>query len=409
MKYKTNFTDPLYGRIEIWNWVLPLFHTKLAQRAREITMGTVPNQFRATGYLPSRFHHGVGAQYLVDQTRFFNSLIADEYDLRVQYVSAMMHDWGNSPYAHLIERLMKHTISHNGESFLEVLLDSKLGNDTKLALKEMGIDPQDVIGTVMGTRTPHSKLIHGDIDCDNLDNIYRYAHAMGWLNNRGYIGDGVAVARNFFWNGKDWVFRCDRVFHPNIHNDLHDWKEMRRLVYSEISSAPHQVVAAMLFSAAWTAHHKGFLTVDDFFGTDFTMTKLLCEKAPEMMRQIESWQWHVPMVDFTTTEPSNRLRKLVKRSDSRMELAEKFALKVGLDINDVTIYVGISNMERALNVLVEGFKNKPITADEFLEAHFPEEGPATRPKNYRVMVCVAPRFENLYKDKAKDFAESEIL
>lgn len=406
MNYKTDFADPLYGRIEVWNWVLPLFSTKLAQRARQITMGTVPNQFRACGYLPSRFHHGVGAQYLVEQARFFSSIRADEYDIRVQYVSALMHDWGNSPNAHLIERLMKDVISHNGESFLEVLLDSELGEDTKRALKDMDINPDDVVGTVMGTRKPHSNLIHGDIDCDNLDNIYRYAHAMGWGATKGRVHTaGASIAKCFRWNGSDWVLTVN----PTLATDLANWKWMRRLVYKEISSAPHQVVAAMLFSAAWTAHHKNALTLDDFFGTDFTMTKLLSEKSPEMMSQIESWQWHVPMVDFTTTEPSKRLQKLVQRSDSRMELAEKFALKVGLGINDVTIYVGINNMERALKVLVEGFKDKPITADEFLEAHFPEEGPATRPKNYRVMVCVAPRFEGLYRDKAEDFANTEII
>lgn len=408
MEHQVNFFDPLYGHIKIWKWLLPLFHTKLAQRAREITMGTVPNQFRQTGYLPSRFHHGIGVAYLADQVRLKNSIRGDEYEVRLQYVAGLMHDWGNSPFAHLVERLMKHTINHTGESFLQVLLDSELGRDTKAALKDMGIDPLDVVDMVMGTRKPHSNLIHGDIDCDNIDNVYRYAQAMGWTYT-GMTANGRLLARKFHWNGKDWVFHFDYIIHPTLHSELCIWKDMRRMVYKEISSAPHQVVAAMLFSAAWIAHHKNALTLDDFFGTDFTMTKLLSEKAPEMMSQIESWQWHVPMVDFTTTEPSKRLQKLVQRSDSRMVLAEKFALKVGLGINDVTIYVGINNMERALKVSVEGFKDRPITADEFLEAHFPEDGPATKQKNYRVLVCVAPRFGDKYKDKAEDFANTEII
>lgn len=417
------YIDPLH-----LNWIRldknfqELASSDLAVRARNITMGTVPNEFRMNGALPSRFHHNIGSYMLTDvcvranNQKLFKSEMGNLYK-----AAAMMHDWGNGPFAHLTERLMKIDIGYDGETFLQVLLDSGIGKSTKRALRNMGVEPEKLVAMISGNLEPHSKLIHGDLDIDNLDNVYRYAMC---ANLKDKVGCPSLVALKFKWDVDLECWGIERAdlqasFKKNQNIDigqtrdwipetLLDWKKTRRAVYRNIAEGPHIIVGTMLFSALWQAHQKGCIKPEHYLGNDITMAKLLSEVSPVMMDKIIRMNWFEQVVNGTTVEPSERMKNIAGDSILRMELADRFATRYGIDINQVTVYVGIDGMERAINVPVFGYEGVS-TVEELLAQKFPNNDEAkTKPRNYRVHINLDRQISESLRDKAHDFIIREI-
>lgn len=417
------YADPLH-----LNWInldknfQDLVSSDLAVRARDITMGTVPNSFRMNGALPSRFHHNIGSYLLTDVCVRANNRELFEIEIGNLYrPAAMVHDWGNGPFAHLSERLMKVDIGHNGETFLQVLLDSEMGKSTKAALKNMGVDPEKLVAMISGKYEPYSKLIHGDLDVDNLDNVYRYAMC---AHLTGEVGCPSLVALHFKWNQelKCWGLEkqdLQDTFKKNLNVDIGEckdwlpeallkWKKTRRMVYRDISEGPHIIVATMLFSALWQAHQLGLIKMEHYMGTDTSMIQLLNQASPVMMDKITRMNWFVTVARGITTEPSERMKVIANDSMMRMELADRFATRYGIDINQVTVYVGIDGMERAINVPVFGYDGVS-TVEELLVQQFPNDSEAvTKPRNYRVYVNLDRSIADKLRDKAHDFVFDSI-
>lgn len=417
------YQDPLH-----LNWITldknfqALVSSDLAVRARGITMGTVPNTFRMNGALPSRFHHNIGSFMLTDvYVRANNQALFQTEFGNFYRAPAMVHDWGNTPFAHLSERLMKVDIGYDGETFLQVLLDSKIGKSTKAALKNMGVDPEKLVAMISGKLEPYSKLIHGDLDVDNLDNVYRYAMC---AHLKGTVVSPARVALSFKWSDeqKCWgIERLDRqaTMKNNYGVDigptkdllpeaLLDWKKTRRMVYRDIAEDHHIVVGTMLFSALWQAHHKGLIKMEHYMGTDASMVKLLSEVSPVMMDKIIRMNWFEQVVQGKTTNPSERMVRIAGDSLMRMELADRFATRYGIDINEVTVYVGIDGMEREINVPVFGYDGVS-TVEELLVQKFPDDPEAvTKPRNYRVHINLDRSVADRLRNEAHEFIYQEI-
>lgn len=395
------YKDPIYGSFEIPEFIQPLFHTELAVRARDITMGTVVNQFRASGSLPSRFHHGVGALILALLVCVGNKSLTED-EKRLILVSALMHDWGNSPFAHLIERLMKQAIGHDGESFLGVLLDHPIGYTTKKTLINIGIEPTDVVKMITGQMKPLSDIIHGDMDVDNLDNIYRYAWCAGSLYGPERITPSN-IAKCFKWD-EGWSLGGNL----NLAHWIKAWKELRRSVYEEIYTAPHLVVATMIFQAAWDAYQLGTLTKNDFYKSDSEMVRLLLDASPDLMKKIQNWDWFKQVVNITTTEPSDRLKVFSGDFESRISLGIEFARRNKLQTSQVTIYAGPDKMERRINLPVVSHSGT-ISVEELLSHTFQSADSTTLPVTYRVHVNLDREIADQFENQAMEFVETEIL
>ncbi|QQS22904.1 hypothetical protein IPM19_04805 [bacterium] len=417
------YQDPLH-----LNWIVldgnfqRLVNSDLAVRARDITMGTVPNAFRMNGALPSRFHHNIGSYLLTDRCVRANNQELFSTELGNLYrAAAMMHDWGNGPFAHLTERLMKIDIGYNGETFLQVLLDSEIGKSAKSALNNMGVDSETLVKLISGNLEPYSKLVHGDLDVDNLDNVYRYAMC---ANLKGKVGCPSLVATNFKWSEEQQCWGIEKsdlqaAFKKNLGIDIRktkdsvpevllDWKKTRRMVYRDISEGPHIIVGTMLFSALWQAHAKGCIGMEDYFGTDTSMIRLLSEASPVMMDKIVRMNWFEQVARSKTTEPSEKMKQIAGDSMMRMELADRFAIRYGIDINQVTVYVGIDGMERAINVPVFGYEGVS-TVEELLVQKFPDDPEAvTQPRNYRVHINLDRSVADGLREQAHDFIIQEI-
>ncbi len=398
--------DALYGHnIYISRNIEPLFYTELASRARDITMGTVPNYFRVNGHLQSRFNHGVGVMHLAKQVIEANKSL-DDHSKNLIMVSGLMHDWGNSALAHLIERLMKVVISEDGESYLRVLLDSQIGKSTKEILRNnLGLSCDDVVDMVTGNKKPFSNIVHGDMDVDNLDNILRHLSSTGRLKSEDK-NVGLGIAPCFYWDDSRWCLKdYDIGSEKKLPQLILSWKRLRREVYEDISSAPHLVVATMLFSAAWQAHEKGLFKPEHFLYSDSQMLRLLDKFSPVIMEKIWKWQWFDQKVNHKTTTPSPRLKAFADNFESRMNLAYRLATKLKIDINELTVFVGNDRMERVINLPVW---NEGVTVEDWL-VNYSGDTIITNPVTYRVQVNIDPAVDLPNKYLINEFVEQEIL
>lgn len=398
--------DALYGEIFIPEYLLPLCQTQLAMRARDITMGTVPNQFRTNGALPSRFIHGLGGSHLARYSLFRNNAHLEEEQRRLIMASMVMHDWGNPPFAHLAERLMRQAINLDGESYLEVLLNEPIGKDTLTTLRDMGVSWQDALAMITGQNKPFSDIVHGDIDLDNLDNVLRYALHTGCLDNKDqFIGMGVAAS--FFWNTKNWVFQ-DSEHEPNnaLKLFLRNWKRLRREVYHDISTPPHLVVGTMLFSAIWQAYENGRIKPEHFLLNDSQMLALLFEASPVMMEKLARWQWFEEVFCFESVTPTERWASIANDTVHRMSLAQNLASRLNTDINNLTVYVGFNRKERKICVPVTGLGQEMIADDWMREA---SESTATNPVSYKIQINLDPTVSDVSRNVLESFVHQEIM
>lgn len=386
--------DPIYGQWKVPTELVPLVQSSLAVRARGITMGTVPNPCMPIGPLPSRFGHGLGVMYLAGIVESVNKLSSDEALL--MKVAAMMHDWGNPPGAHLFERLLKKLLGFDGETFLQEMLARH--KDTEACLRVLGLDSDSVCSMVNGVGK-FSKIVHGSMDIDNLDNL---ARAQFHMRIQGAQFDPVFIAECFryqFEAGEGWSLQGDHLSGA-LPRQIELWKAARRKVYNFIYSKPHLVIGAMLLSAGYYALEDGFIDREFFYLNDEQalayLYKIPSIRCKQLVNDVLQWRWHQQIVSYQTDSPSARLKELSNNWENRILLAEKFARKFKLNPCDVTIFVGSGRMERLIDLPLRENSIVRIGWDSVL------------PEIYRIQVNVYPAYAQGLSPKGLDFVHEHI-
>src|SRR3989344_9426960 len=95
-----DYTDPLYGALEISPAETELFQTPELARLRDISLSAVPTIMLPWGKIASRFEHSVGVAHLaklvMEKSQFA--------DIGIDLVFAgLLHDIGSPPFSHLTE------------------------------------------------------------------------------------------------------------------------------------------------------------------------------------------------------------------------------------------------------------------------------------------------------------------
>lgn len=115
------YKDLLYGQMEIPDFIKEFFWTKEITRLRDISLLVLPQHFTLHGPMPNRFQHSVGVARLamaVCEKKEFRHLKES------LLLASLLHDAGNSPFSHLGEHFQKELFGKDGESFLEIILES---------------------------------------------------------------------------------------------------------------------------------------------------------------------------------------------------------------------------------------------------------------------------------------------
>jgi len=160
--------DPVYGFISIPDGLLfDLIEHPWFQRLRRIKQLGL-SHLVYPGALHTRFHHSLGAMYLmkraIEELRSKGHEITKEEAL-ASYVAILLHDIGHGPYSHTLEHSIADGVNHE---YLSKLLMMRL-ND------EFGGKLTEAIQVFDGTHPKAflHKLVSSQLDMDRLDYLKR--------------------------------------------------------------------------------------------------------------------------------------------------------------------------------------------------------------------------------------------
>ena len=160
----------------------------------------------------TRFEHSLGVSHLAG--RMADSLSLSEEESTIVEVAAMLHDVGHGPYSHTLEHILHERGGADHMHITEGIItgDYEILSDEERSLfperrtvpeilESYGIDPKEVSSLIHGpdaggkernlfhwgegAEAFHSQdhtmghLVHGPVDCDQMDYLLRDAHFTG--------------------------------------------------------------------------------------------------------------------------------------------------------------------------------------------------------------------------------------
>jgi len=186
--------DPIYGFISVsHDLVFELLEHPYFQRLRRIRqLGMTHLVYPGAHH--TRFHHALGAMYLMGQaleTLRFKKIEVSPEEAEAVLVAILLHDIGHGPYSHALEDSIVSGINHEqlSELFMDRLNELFQGRIT-LALK--------IFRNEYGRKFLH-QLVSSQLDMDRLDYLNR---------------------DSFFTGVSEGVISSDRIIKMlNVHND----------------------------------------------------------------------------------------------------------------------------------------------------------------------------------------------
>lgn len=174
MNKRKIINDPVYGFISIpSDLIFDLIEHPWFQRLRRIRQLGL-TEFVYPGALHTRFHHAIGAMYLMDQAlqtlRAKGHTISDEEVVSAQ-AAILLHDMGHGPFSHVLENTLMPRVPHEKISLVLMnKLNEQLSGQLSLAIEMFK-------GTYK--RRFFHQLISSQLDMDRLDYLNRDCYYTG--------------------------------------------------------------------------------------------------------------------------------------------------------------------------------------------------------------------------------------
>ena len=168
------FNDPVYGFITIPdNIVFEIIEHPYFQRLRRIKQ-TALTHLVYPGALHTRFHHAIGAMYLMTQAinvlRMKGKEITDN-EAEAATIAILLHDIGHGPYSHTLEKSIIFETSH--EDLSEIFMDRL--NEIFYGKLSLAIE---IFNNTYKKKFLH-QLISSQLDVDRLDYLKRDSYFTG--------------------------------------------------------------------------------------------------------------------------------------------------------------------------------------------------------------------------------------
>ncbi len=199
-----------------------------------------------------------------------------ESERKAFMVSVLLHDLGTPPFGHLLEY---HIQEATGGGWHHEAMTSAVFRRThapegvahqffanrEVNLREVvcsiGVDPT-LVEDICAGHHALSTLLFGSIDIDNIDNVFRMAHMMGFEFDRAAPG---RLAGAICASEEGEVLLKESTGKPM----LDEWAKLRRLVYEVLNLNPESVVhQAVLFDAIGVLVQKGLIREPSWSLTD---------------------------------------------------------------------------------------------------------------------------------------------
>ncbi|MBD18818.1 MAG: metal-dependent phosphohydrolase [Euryarchaeota archaeon] len=319
----------------------------------------------------TRFEHSLGVSHLAG--RMASSLDLDPHECMTVEVAGMLHDVGHGPYSHTLEHILHERGGadhmHITEGIItgdyEILSDDEqriLGKRQTVPeiLESHGIDPQEVASLIRGPdaggkernlfhwgegaesfeSADHTlaNLVHGPVDCDQMDYLLRDAHFTG-------VRHGII--------DHDRLIQCLTRHGGDI-----------AVTEGGLSALEGMMTArALMYSAVY--FHRVTRITEVMLSRAVERAGDLLPEARQMQRMVDAEVWHAldqagpfsrdilkrlkyrrlmknsitRRMDELTSEQIDRLVHLATHSEDRIQIEDQIAQRAGLDPGYVAIDV----------------------------------------------------------------------
>ncbi|MFZ1413745.1 MAG: hypothetical protein WAS73_04085 [Defluviicoccus sp.] len=298
-----SFLDPLYGPVEFDDNLLALVRTPTLQRLRHVRLSNIDSIDMPSIANLSRFEHVIGVAHLAGEVGFRHGMTS--YDVLVFRGAALLHDWAITSFGHLVEEALQYVGAHfdHEKRLREIMTNVNApeigGVDMQILVgRESGLRAwarrvagaaraeellKDIMEVIRG-RGRWGRTIAGDIDLDNVDNVFRMAYHLGLDVDRLVpVRIARAIAR-VLADGSP-------VFRASAEPDIEAWRVGRRQVYDLLMLAERDFVGkVMMLSAAVGAYEAGEFTQADWSCVDHEFVMLLLRSPTKEIRETaERW------------------------------------------------------------------------------------------------------------------------
>ncbi len=343
--------DPVFGFINIPNdFVYALIcHPNLQRLNRIRQLGLAP--FVYPGAQHTRFHHSIGAMYLMDEAlrtlrEKGHNITEEEYNGALAAI--LMHDIGHGPFSHVLEHTLVTSVHHEA---ISLLMMEQMNREWHGAL-QTAID-------IFIDRHPKGylhQLVSGQLDMDRLDYLRRDSFFTGV--SEGNIGSARIIK---MLNLKDDRLVVESKGIYSIENFLMS----RRLMYWQVYLHKTAVAAEkMLINTLRRARHLSmegkelfaspalsyFLrndpTLDDFKGDGEALYRFMDLDDNDIWTALKVWSTNDDTVLSVMSEAmvNRRLFKIeISEQPFREERTEKmkkiFAEKYRISLEEAACFI----------------------------------------------------------------------
>ena len=236
MNKKKILNDPVYGFINIpYSIVFDLIEHRAFQRLRRIRQ-TGLSDFVYPGALHTRFHHALGAMYLMQQAiqvlRSKDVDITDE-EARAVSIAILLHDVGHGPFSHALEHLLLNASHERLSLAIMRQLNEEFGGALDLCIE-------------IFTDQYHKKFLHqlvsSQLDMDRMDYLNRDSFFTGVAEGKiGYdrIIKMLSVSDNELVVEEKGIYSIEKFL---IARRLMYWQVY---LHKAVLSAEHMLIQVM--------------------------------------------------------------------------------------------------------------------------------------------------------------------
>lgn len=379
------FHDLLYGRLEFTEEDLKLLQTKELTRLRQVFLSAIPPWTLPTSTSATKFEHTLGVAHLariVGQLPDFESVAKD------LYFAAIAHDIGTPPFSHAGEYVQIKLFGKNHEQFVEnILAESELAE----LMQKQGGSVTQIAELVKGKARPISDLINGTMDLDNLDNTLRFNMSMGLMPKASYSPEQLALA--YFRHHGELALQV------GVTKKIADWEECRKIAYRFVYSPANLAPGMMLVRALDFAALSNELTNSYFSMTDpeaFLYLKQKCnQKTKTLIERLERWRFYQRVFNFTTTQPTTTVKRLIDNPDNLGNLADLLSSYLKIPPEDICVYLGKNKGYKKIHIPI-------VDAEGNITQHTP-----TAKLAWMAQVFLNPRHLNK-SAAAKEFMKDKL-
>ena len=344
--------DPLYGRVELPGFLEPFLLSPEFARLGSVRLLNFQSLELAALSEARRRSHTLGVLHLGSRLTLLG--FGDD-EIKALLLTAVLHDVGTPPFGHTLEYEFARRTGINHEQIVSRILDGShnpLGLDHQIyggrsprlgaLVRESGLN--ETVRLILDGAHPLSTYLFGDLDLDNLDNVYR----MNWyLGVRCDPGNAQRLASLIN------VDQAGRKILDEKHRPLvQDWLSLRARAYHHLLDSKmhrqNQSVFSRIVQEAMLEKPGGRAVIDedDWFETDERLIAILRDVDifkpffADLDRSEPLWELTISF----ESEQSIPRAKLMKHRDA---IAEQLASVIDRPIYVTLLAVG-ETLERRI-------------------------------------------------------------